>query len=312
MTAATVTNLPVAQHHDASEIMEAVLLAGDLSKLTADERTRYYMTTCQSLGLNPYTKPFDYIRLSGREVLYATKGCADQLRSNRRISLEITDRRVTGDLMVVTVRATTPDGRTDEDMAAVSVKGLAGEALSNAMMKATTKAKRRVTLSICGLGMLDETEVRSALEAERLAEHPASFAPKKSLQGAIKAPKPATKPPLEVVIGDGWDPAKFPRTRPGLTEALAFITGAVCDGKPGVVALNNGLLDTIAEKMPELADEIANLRAAAAEAMIPKDDPEPESDGFAERFVNGDDAETDDTFPGDIPSDQAKLGGSKP
>jgi hypothetical protein len=27
------------------------------------------------------------------------------------------------------------------------------------MMKAETKAKRRVTLSICGLGMLDETEV---------------------------------------------------------------------------------------------------------------------------------------------------------
>jgi hypothetical protein len=29
------------------------------------------------------------------------------------------------------------------------------------MMKAVTKAKRRVTLSICGLGMLDETEVDS-------------------------------------------------------------------------------------------------------------------------------------------------------
>ena len=29
------------------------------------------------------------------------------------------------------------------------------------MMKAETKAKRRVTLSICGLGMLDETEVET-------------------------------------------------------------------------------------------------------------------------------------------------------
>ena len=77
MNAATVTNLPVAQP-DASDIMEAVLLAGDLSKLTADERTSYYMKSCASLGLNPYTKPFDYIKLSGREVLYATKGCADQ------------------------------------------------------------------------------------------------------------------------------------------------------------------------------------------------------------------------------------------
>jgi hypothetical protein len=31
----------------------------------------------------------------------------------------------------------------------------------NALMKAVTKAKRRVTLSICGLGMLDETEVET-------------------------------------------------------------------------------------------------------------------------------------------------------
>lgn len=278
MNAATVTNLPVAQpQDDASGIMEAVLLAGDLSKLTADERTSYYMRTCSSLGLNPYTKPFDYIRLSGREVLYATKGCADQLRSNRRISLEITDRRVTGDMMTVTVRATTPDGRSDEDMAAIFIKGLVGEALANAAMKVTTKAKRRVTLSICGLGMLDETEVRSALEAERLAEHPADIPPKKSpqpaIEAAIEAPKP--KPPLEVVIGDGWEPAKFPRTRPGLEEALEFITGAVVDGRPGVVALNNALLDTIAERMPELADRISRLRAEAIEALMPKDEPEP-------------------------------------
>lgn len=101
------------------------------------------------------------------------------------------------------------------------------------------------------------------------------FRPPKSAQPPTASPKP----PLEVVIGDGWDPAKFPRTGKGLKEALAFITGAVLDGKPGVVALNNGLLDTIAERMPELAEEIAELRASAAEAMIPPDDePEPEED----------------------------------
>ncbi len=36
--------------------------------------------------------------------------------------------------------------------------------LANAMMKAETKAKRRVTLSICGLGMLDETEMATVRE----------------------------------------------------------------------------------------------------------------------------------------------------
>lgn len=118
--------------------------------------------------------------------------------------------------------------------------------------------------------------------------------PQQPAATSIEAPKintpPPARPPLEVVIGDGWEPAKFPRTRPGLTEALAFITGAVVDGKPGVVALNAGLLDTIAERMPELADEIAELRASAAEAMAAADDDAELADDS-----------TDDDFPGTVP-----------
>jgi hypothetical protein len=43
----------------------------------------------------------------------------------------------------------------------VPIANLKGEARANAFMKAETKAKRRVTLSICGLGILDETEIDS-------------------------------------------------------------------------------------------------------------------------------------------------------
>jgi hypothetical protein len=53
-----------------------------------------------------------------------------------------------------------PDGRIDEATGAVTISGLKGEALANAMMKAETKAKRRVTLSMSGLNMLDESEVK--------------------------------------------------------------------------------------------------------------------------------------------------------
>jgi hypothetical protein len=52
-----------------------------------------------------------------------------------------------------------PDSRQDESTGVVALAGLRGEALANARMKAETKAKRRVTLSLCGLGWLDETEV---------------------------------------------------------------------------------------------------------------------------------------------------------
>lgn len=147
--------------YDTAAVIEQVIAAGDLDKLTPAQRTAYYVETCRSLGLNPMTKPFDYIKLNNRLVLYATKGATDQLRQIHGVSLEIVSQETVQDLYVVTVQARTADGRTDADMGAVSIKGATGDALVNAMLKAVTKAKRRVTLSICGLGMLDETEVET-------------------------------------------------------------------------------------------------------------------------------------------------------
>jgi hypothetical protein len=66
-----------------------------------------------------------------------------------------------GDMVSVTAYATDKTGRTDADLGVVSVKGKQGDNLANAMMKAVTKAKRRVTLSICGLGWLDESELET-------------------------------------------------------------------------------------------------------------------------------------------------------
>lgn len=144
---------------DAQEIMEAVLIKGDLSKLTPQERNSYYSQTCQSLGLNPLTRPFDYITLNGKMQLYAKRDAADQLRKLNGVNIEILDRSVDGQLFLVTVRATDKHGRQDEDMGVVTLPQGSGEVRANAMLKAITKAKRRVTLSICGLGFLDETEV---------------------------------------------------------------------------------------------------------------------------------------------------------
>lgn len=143
------------------EIMESVIVRGDLAKLQPEERAKYYSTVCQSIGLNPLTKPFEYITLNGKLTLYARKDATDQLRSLRGVSVVIVSRERVEDVYVVTARATTTDGRSDESIGAVAIGNAKGEALANALMKAETKAKRRVTLSICGLGMLDETEVES-------------------------------------------------------------------------------------------------------------------------------------------------------
>jgi hypothetical protein len=107
-------------------------------------------------------------------------------------------------------------------------------------------------------------------------------------------PPKAEKPPFEIKLPGGWEPARFPRTKPGLKEALKFLEDGVTDGAAEVVGMNNELLDTIAEKMPHLAERVSELRAAAAEALAP-DEPDP----------NATDAEPDDDpdiFPGDMPN----------
>tara|TARA_R110000851_G_scaffold309848_1_gene469431 strand:- start:707 stop:1480 length:774 start_codon:yes stop_codon:yes gene_type:complete len=139
--------------------LEQVLVKGDLAVLNEAERIEYYKKVCESTGLNPFTKPFDYIVLNRKMVLYASKGCSDQLRKVHKVDIKVTDKSMEDGIFYVTVEATDSSGRTDTDMGAVSIGGLKGEAKANAMMKTITKAKRRVTLSICGLGMLDETEV---------------------------------------------------------------------------------------------------------------------------------------------------------
>ena len=148
-----------------SDVIESVITAGDLSKLNPVQRVNYYTAVCQSVGLNPLTKPFEYITLNGKMVLYARKDATDQLRDIRKVSVTRLERERIDGVYVVTAYAQAQDGRTDSSMGAVSIEGLKGDSLANALMKAETKAKRRVTLSICGLGMLDETELSTIPDA---------------------------------------------------------------------------------------------------------------------------------------------------
>lgn len=149
------------------DIIESVITKGDLGKLTPTERTLYYREVCRSIGLNPLTQPFAYIVLNGKLTLYASKGATDQLRTSRNISVEEMTENVSGGIYVVTCKVRDAEGRTDVAKGAVPIDNLKGEALANAIMKCETKAKRRATLSICGLGMLDESEIEGIPADER-------------------------------------------------------------------------------------------------------------------------------------------------
>ena len=161
----------------APNTLERVLISGDLSGLSESQRLEYYRAVCESLGLNPLTRPFEYLRLNGRLVLYATRAAADQLRAIHGISILDVRIEQKDDLVIVTVRGRTRDGREDVEVGAVSVAGLRGDAMANAQMKALTKAKRRLTLSLAGLGWLDETETDSVPGAQRVSEQQIAPAP---------------------------------------------------------------------------------------------------------------------------------------
>lgn len=150
---------------DQYAMVEKVVVQGDLAALSPQERLAYYKQVCESVGLNPLTRPFEYIRLNNKLTLYAKRDATDQLRSIKGVSIKITAREKVEDLYIVTAQATDKNGRTDEAVGAVNLAGLKGEYAANAIMKAETKAKRRVTLSIAGLGFLDETEVASIPDA---------------------------------------------------------------------------------------------------------------------------------------------------
>jgi hypothetical protein len=160
------------------EKIEQSLIGGNLVNLSPEERVSLYMATCKSLRLNHLTNPFCYILVADWEndteklILYAAKNCTDQLRQIHGVAVipnSLRQWREDG-MLKASVSVTTRNGRTDSDIGVIPLKRwskkkrevyeLTGAALANAEMHVVTKAKRRATLSVCGLGgIVDESEL---------------------------------------------------------------------------------------------------------------------------------------------------------
>lgn len=153
--------------------LEEVLIGGDLGVLTPEQRFNYYLDVCKSLRLNPLTVPFGYISIEGVMKLYPKKDCTEQLRKLNGIGItEMTKEyeKETG-ILTVTVKGLDKWGKVDIASGSLHMKSfywekgrkieydLKGQERANAMMKCETKAKRRLTLSMSGLSMPDESEV---------------------------------------------------------------------------------------------------------------------------------------------------------
>lgn len=151
-----------------SDLLEKVILENDLKGLTSKDKVLWVTNICSTIGLNPITKPIQLIKFDGQEKAYFTKDATEQLRKINNVSINRLDTKIEGNIYIVTSYAILPNGRTDSATGVVYIEGLSGKLLTNAMMKAETKAKRRVTLSICGLGFMDESEADSIAGAQKI------------------------------------------------------------------------------------------------------------------------------------------------
>jgi len=152
-------NLEIKKETINAELISSLVLNGDIGKMSDVMKVQYYNQLCHSLNLNPVTRPFQLISFQGKSVLYATKDATEQLRKLNGVSVVDLQQDIKDGLCISKCKVQDKNNRYDIATGAVSITGLKGGDLANAIMKSETKAKRRATLSICGLGMLDESEL---------------------------------------------------------------------------------------------------------------------------------------------------------
>lgn len=240
----------------AAELVEKVVVDGNLANLAPAERLSYYRAVCESVGLNPLTKPFEYIHLNGKLRLYALKGATDQLRNLHGISIELEPPIIQDDLVIVTAVARDRTGRVDSDTGAVPILNLKGEAKANAILKAITKAKRRVTLSMVGLGMLDETEVEAIPGAQVM--------PDAQLPEARRAPRLSEEKAASLagVLEDA-----------GIADALAFASDVTGRVVPALTDLNTAEATRVYKALPDQGEDVVDVESKPSRKNAISDEP---------------------------------------
>jgi len=188
-----------------ANVMDAYLGKGDLSGLTPAQRAAAYRAAAESMGLNWLARPFDLLETRDKRLqLYPNAAAAQQLRERHGVSIRIVGRELLpgGEVYVVTARATDRQGREDEAIGAVYAKDVRGQPLADLLMKAEQKAKRRVTLSICGLGWAGEVDESwqqpiqyDAATGEVLEQTPEPLREPMSAGGATAATEHTAAPP---------------------------------------------------------------------------------------------------------------------
>jgi len=183
--------------------MLAILARGNIASLSEEDRTRYILALCDALGLDPRFKPIDLIPGQGGALVpYLNRGATDALARREGIQRVIVSPAMVVKIGAVecvqcTARATdVKTGRWEESTATVLLKDHA-----NVYMKCETKAKRRATIALLGIGFLDEAELDGIRGADALAEN----ARAQALQAHVEATVERMRPVLPTLAGASED-----------------------------------------------------------------------------------------------------------
>lgn len=234
-----------------SEVMAQVVLAGNIDGLSAPQRVDYYRKFCEHLGLNPLTQPFTIITTKNGLQLYPNKSCTEQLK--KKHGVQILDRKETKeeDMVTVTLAGRTRTGEVDSATGAVWWKGLVGQDRANALMKAETKARRRLVLALCGLGMYDDDEY---VEYETAPDLPKLREPMPAQTGEVEAENKLAK------AEKALDVELVPAPKTTADDELKVAQDELQDLFTQIVNGNRGL------KRPYSKEELTAMRDVAAKS----------------------------------------------
>lgn len=207
----------------ADALLSAVASGKDTRSLSGDDRRALLASLNRQLGLNPLSGAVMFLLTNGRETLYVTKQGTDQIARREKLTRETlkgpcVETMEGVKVVICRVCVKHPDGRAETCTATLP---FSAGGLVNDLMKVETKAKRRATLSLCGLGMLAEDEIETipgarTVPADVLAE-PIVTAP--PLMPA--APQPLALGPLGIERPQPHARREAPAEEPAAEQAPA-------------------------------------------------------------------------------------------
>jgi hypothetical protein len=199
----------------------------DLESLTEPQRQEYLKAVCKHLGvpdnLNLVALTYvDDTEGPSRLVPYAKRGATENVRNALQIDVtSLTNQMVNGSIVFTATATSKIKGRQEVAAGSKFIEGLQGAVLDDAIMTASTRALRRVTLQFIGAGVLDESEVNQR-KTIHITSAPATPAPQPTV---LPSSEPGKVVELVTDGGPRIDTTMFPPASVKIPAAVDFATG---------------------------------------------------------------------------------------